>query len=219
MKFKPLSPGLVEQCWGVRGWATWSSSHRSGSQPGRWEELFLFHHCRGVENWLADLEIQFVELEEEMSTTGPSIWWDSESSSPSWCCFPYSTQCHLQLAKSLGFLWVWTETSRDWKERLKLHREFTSKTRHVHSFPTWPLSLSLTNGPGPREGHHSREKAWLENGPESRMTIMEQLLGLPESSWTGALASEKSEFGSLLFLFLSWPRAFQVLFHLILTVT
>lgn len=157
MKFKPLSPGLVEQCWGVRGWATWSSSHRSGSQPGRWEELFLFHHCRGVENWLADLEIQFVELEEEMSTTGPSIWWDSESSSPSWCCFPYSTQCHLQLAKSLGFLWVWTETSRDWKERLKLHREVHQQNQTCAQLPnlatvTEPDQWPWTQGRTPQQG-------------------------------------------------------------------
>lgn len=111
-----------------------------------------------LEDWLADLEIQFVELEEEMSTTGPSI-------DGFWKLFHQVDAAFLtqpNVTSNLLRVWAFCESglrpAETERETKTSQRKFTSKTRHVHSFPTWPLSLSLTNGPGPREGHHSRRK-------------------------------------------------------------
>lgn len=217
MKFKPLSPGVGRAMLGSKRLSHGGLLVTGGSQPGRWEKLFYSIVVVEVEDWLADLEIQFCGAGRRDDTTGPSIWRDSESSSQ---VDAFLTQPNV--TSNLLRVWVFcgsglrpAETGRETKTSQKQQNQTCAQ------LPNLATVTEPDQWPGPREGHHSRwchrcqvtqEKAWLENGPESRMTIMEQLLGLPESSWTGALASEKSEFGSLLFVFLSWPELFGCYF-------
>ena len=129
MELKPSSSWVGRETLGSRSFATWSPVTWSSHQPGWWSKLLLFHNCHGAEDWLAVLETRlYVYRAGRKIPAQPAHLFDRivKALNQDSAAFLYpvlcSTQCHPQLAKSLDFLWVGTETSRDWKERLKLHR-------------------------------------------------------------------------------------------------
>lgn len=99
------------------------------------------------------------------------------------------TRRHPQLARSLNFLYIGTETRRAWKEKLKLYGEVHQQNRACAPLlsqsprPAWPAAL------GPVENAGGREKPGQRMG-QKRRTVPEEFV-LSDCSCTEALASEE----------------------------
>lgn len=171
----PHQAGLGEKHWGVRALPHGLPVTWSGHQPGWWSKLLLFHICRGAVDWIAVLETRlYVYRAGKKLPAQPAHPFDGtvKALNQDSAVFLYpvlhSTQCHPQVAKSLDFLWVGTETSRDWKERLKLHRGVHQQNQICAHLPVLASIIGPDQQPWIQwRTQKNSEKAWPEIGPEA----------------------------------------------------